>query len=363
MVPNIAILSSGDKALSQTYTICNIQYIYNQHLIISKLNVIQTVFNSYPSHLQFLYFVLLHLQTLFRSFTLTIFIPFFHTNNLYSVCSHLQSLFRSFSLAIPLFHYFTLTIFIPFFHLQSLFRSFTLAIPLFHTCNLYFIHTMHHNTLSNLLWIVGSWTYILYTDELNQWPEAYDTWQQIRLFSVLVAIWSHKDFASLKSCRIINKHIRIVMIFISHTVNVIISLPLTSTQNTMHKIHPVTYFQTLLKLFITKYVYSLKHINTKARYCFIWQDLIGNKSLAFTSIRHDLLMSFIMTSSATTLIMKQIVHYKKALYYWTHMSILSEHHVEFLWHYWYIPTHTSGLHVRHPIQSLSKIIVLKPEIK
>ena len=71
---------------------------------------------------------------------------------------------------------------------------------------------------------------------------------------------------------------RIVMIFISHTVNVIISLPLTSTQNTMHKIHPVTYFQTLLKLFITKYVYSLKHINTKARYCFIWQDLIGNKS-------------------------------------------------------------------------------------
>ena len=159
---------------------------------------------------------------------------------------------------------------------------------------------------------------------------------------ILVAIWSHKDFASLKSCRIINKHIRIVMIFISHTVNVIISLPLTSTQNTMHKIHPVTYFQTLLKLFITKYVYSLKHINTKARYCSIWQDLIGNKSLAFTSIRHDLLMSFIMTSSATTLIMKQIVHYKKALYYWTHMSILSEHHVEFLWHHWHIPTHTSA---------------------
>ena len=109
------------------------------------------VFRLKNHDLQFLYFVLLHLQTLFRSFTLTIFIPFFHTNNLYSVCSHLQSLFRSFSLAIPLFHYFTLTIFIPFFHLQSLFRSFTLAIPLFHTCNLYFIHTMHHNTLSNLL--------------------------------------------------------------------------------------------------------------------------------------------------------------------------------------------------------------------
>jgi hypothetical protein len=157
---------------------------------------------------------------------------------------------------------------------------------------------------------------------------------------------------------------RIVMIFISHTVNAIISLPLTSTQNTMHKIHPVTYFQTLLKLFITKYVYSLKYINTKARYCFIWQDLIGNKSLAFTSIRHDLLMSFIMTSSATTLIMKQIVHYKKALYYWTHMSILSEHHVEYsLAPLAYPYAYIRGLHVRHPIQSLSKIIVLKPENK
>jgi hypothetical protein len=87
-VPNIAILSSGDETLSQAYTICNTQYIYNQHLIISKLDVIQTVFNSYPSHLQFLYFVLSHLQTLFRSFTLTIFIPFFHTYNLYSVLSH-----------------------------------------------------------------------------------------------------------------------------------------------------------------------------------------------------------------------------------------------------------------------------------
>jgi hypothetical protein len=144
-VPNIAILSSGDETLSQAYTICNTQYIYNQHLIISKLDVIQTVFNSYPSHLQFLYFVLSHLQTLFRSFTLTIFIP------------------------------------------------------LFHTCNLYFIHTMHHNTLSNLLWIVGSWTYILYTDELNQWPEAYDTWQQIKLLNG-VSLYSCCNMESQRFC-------------------------------------------------------------------------------------------------------------------------------------------------------------------
>ena len=40
LVPNIAILSSRDKALSQTYTICNIQYTYNQHLVISKLDII-----------------------------------------------------------------------------------------------------------------------------------------------------------------------------------------------------------------------------------------------------------------------------------------------------------------------------------
>lgn len=159
---------------------------------------------------------------------------------------------------------------------------------------------------------------------------------------ILAVIWSHKDFALLKSCRIINKHFPDRDDFHLSYCQCHHVLPLTSLQNTMHKIHPVTYLQTLLKLFITKYVYSLKHINTKARYCFIWQDLIGNKSLAFTSIRHDLLMSFIMTSSATTLIMKQIVHYKKALYYWTHMSILSEHHVEFLWHHWHIPTHTSA---------------------
>ena len=39
LVPNIAIMSSRDKTLSQTYTICNMQYIYNQHLIISKLDI------------------------------------------------------------------------------------------------------------------------------------------------------------------------------------------------------------------------------------------------------------------------------------------------------------------------------------
>jgi hypothetical protein len=179
--------------------------------------------NSFISffHTCKLYSVLSHLQSLFRSFTLTIFIPFFHTNNLYSVCSHLQSLFRSFTLAIPSFHYFILTILIPFFHtynlyfvlshlqfhysvlshLQSLFRSFTLTIfiPLFHTCNLYFIHTMHHNTLSNLLWIVGSWTYILYTDELNQWPEAYDTWQQIKLLNG-VSLYSCCNMESQRFC-------------------------------------------------------------------------------------------------------------------------------------------------------------------
>ena len=141
--------------------------------------------NSFISffHTCKLYSVLSHLQSLFRSFTLTIFIPFFHTNNLYSVCSHLHSLFCSFTLAIPLFRSFTLTIFIPFFH----------------TYNLYFIHTMHHNTLSNLLWIVGSWTYILYTDELNQWPEAYDTWQQIKLLNG-VSLYSCCNMESQRFC-------------------------------------------------------------------------------------------------------------------------------------------------------------------
>ena len=40
LVPNIEIMSRGDKALSQTYIIYNIQYTYDQHLIISKLDII-----------------------------------------------------------------------------------------------------------------------------------------------------------------------------------------------------------------------------------------------------------------------------------------------------------------------------------
>jgi hypothetical protein len=99
-----------------------------------------------------------------------------------------------------------------------------------------------------------------------------------------VEMWSHKYFALLRSCGIIYKHIPDCDDFHLSYCQCFHVLPLTSTHNTMHKIQSVKYLHTLLKLFITKYVYILKYTNTKARYCFIWQYLIGNNILAFTSI-------------------------------------------------------------------------------
>jgi hypothetical protein len=70
------------------------------------------------------------------------------------------------------------------------------------------------------------------------------------------------NFALLKSCGIIYKHIPDCDDFHLSYYQCYHVLPPTSTQNTMHKIQPVTYLHTLLTLFITKYVYSIKHANT-----------------------------------------------------------------------------------------------------
>ena len=76
-------------------------YRQSSTLILHTCNSFIPFFHTYN-----LYSVLSHLQSLFRSFTLTIFIPFVHTYNRYSVLSHLQ------------FHYSIIS------HLQSLFHSY-----------------------------------------------------------------------------------------------------------------------------------------------------------------------------------------------------------------------------------------------